>query len=417
MSYKNARLFAMEIGSNLSKKRRSIRVLADNKVEAGRAAGARPFETIYNLREIKGLERHLEKLSNGTPKEKEITAVFPKISRLLRVNTPLEKAFRLQLSSIKKRSTRYILLKVIESFALGDSLSEAFGKHRSVFSNAFFTMVKSAEKSHEIETVLLRIGHSGEKKAKLLKKLITEMIYPGIVVAMGVVVVTIFTLFFVPQLKSIYDNFGAELPLITQLLSSASDFLRAHPSMFLAPVCALLGIIKTWPKIRRNAFFQAFTYKLPGIGAFLWKKDIVTTLEYLGLMLSSKVTLEESLTMAAEVTGSIQVNRICSAVKADVLGGESLSQAFYKVLPNIGIDGDEIVNAIEIGEQTGDLEQVLNRLVEGFQEELDYQVNNFNKILGPIMTLFLAGIGSFVVASILFPLAKLTTVFIEGAKL
>jgi len=412
MSIDTTKLYALKIENVEANKRRSLIVLADNSQEAEMAAALNPLERMIAIREITGLERFFERLFQRKVNEREITKTFPKIARLLSVQTPLEKAFKMQLSGLQSRTSRYLLLKIMDAFSKGESISEAFEKE---FSSSLAAMLKSAEKSNEIEVILMKIGMASEKKERFLKKLITELIYPGIVLSFSLIVMGVFLFCFLPQIHDIYQNFGAKLPGMTAVLYQISIGLKKYPFLLIAPVLGIVWLTKNFSWVKQTKIFQAFLYRLPRLGKFIWKKDLTHVLEYFSLLLTSGVALENALHMSSEVTKSLRVREVFVSAKEAVIKGNSLAYAFLKQSQFLGEESAEVINALEIGEQAGDLEKTLNLLVEGFQAELEFQVNNFNKLLGPLITLFLAGVGAIVVVSILYPLAKLTTIFIQSS--
>lgn len=398
-----------------SGKKRTVKVLADDETEAIVAANLSKSETVQKLRKIVGLERFLEGIFLKKPKEDEIVGIFDKVARLLRVNFPAEKAFLMQISGIKRVESKYLLTQIVKRFALGDGLRSAFGRYPNIFSESLLAMLDSAEKSNEVEPVLEKIAKTYQNRKKFTQKLTTQLIYPGIVMIIGTLVLVGFTFFFIPQLKNIYANFGAELPPVTEGLYLITQQFKRMPLLVILPVGIMALICRKRRAIFKSQLFQTGLYRIPLLGPFLWKKDLKQVLEYLILLLNSGISFKEAIPSVSGVTENFMLKEILGAVSDKINQGESLSNAFEHVEDKWQADGETITHVVKIGEETGDLERFLGVLNEDYAETVEYQLNNFNKILGPLLTLGLAFIGSFVIIAILYPLAKLTTVFINGS--
>lgn len=412
------KLYLIEISSEHTKRLRPVRVLAQSYEEAVESLGMKPFESVKKHREMKGLERFLEDMLCPRPKESVISQNFHKIVRLLKVNTPIDTAFKMQLSTVKHWKSRYIYQKLINSISTGDSLTKAFSRQGKVFSSAFLTMLRSAEKSSEVPNVLLKIGINAQRSERIRKKLVGEMIYPSIVLTSVGIAFLMLIFVFLPQVKGIYDDLGAKMPAITEVLYSFSLGVRSHP--IVSSTILIFGLIGLWrggKRYIRTRLYESMLYKIPRLGPFLLNRNIITTLEYLSMMQASNVAIEEALKMASEVTSSRQIQGVCISVRDSVSKGKSLSEAFWCQHHLLGRHASEIINAIEIGERSGDVEDNLKALLEGLQEEQENEVNNFGKILGPIVTLFLAAVACIVVLTFLLPLVQITEAFTKGAGL
>lgn len=406
MEKKHLKIFLLKY-EDQKKREKTIKVYADSSDEAVIYVGLLYKCRLFEVVELKGIEAFSERLFLGKSKSIEILKIFPKISQLLKIGTSLDKALLMQVGSVKGKLTQYNMLKVVEKIRLGSSISEAFG---GILPVEAISVLKAGEVSDEIGLALLRLGKSAIKREVFFKKMVSELIYPGIVLVSSILVVTIFTIFFIPQLVEIYDSFDAQLPVITVVLSKVSQFVLNNPAFWVFPGALFIMAIKLLPKLVRSELFSRVVYHLPGLGKFLRKKDIAQSMECFTMLIRGGISIHDALDTASNAGSNYHNRRLFQNVRSSIKKGLSLSEAFAENLDSPEL-GQEIVNAVQIGEHIAEVENVLQDLVTELQENLDYQVNNFSKVIGPTMTLLLAAVGAFVVVTIMYPLAKLTTAF------
>lgn len=395
------------------KKARMLRVLADNEREAERASRPKPKESIVSIKKLGHFEQKVVELTTWNPREEAFAPIIQRTSQLLAVKVPIKEALSLQIASVKNIKTRYVLLKIIEALDLGKSMEAAFREHKGIFSESFLAMIGSAEKSNEVISVFKRIGTSFEKKSKLFKKLIGKLIYPAMVFVISIVVILVFSFKCIPKLEEMYAGSGVELPILTQIVSKGVHFCTNYPFVNAIPAIMLYGFFRYRRWVLERPLTQNVLYAFPKLGKFLWQKEIVGALDTMVLLFSSKISVGDTLAFSVKGAKSHRLGKLLTQVQEETGQGESFSHALFSVSEDIGSQGEELATIASIGERSGELAGLLDHYSKNAQEEIDYQVENFNKLIGPMMTLFLGALGLFVALTMMYPISKLMFVMIK----
>lgn len=298
------------------------------------------------------------------------------------------------------------LLKDVET---GNTFSGALTKYPKEFSRVYIQLVKAGELGGVLDKVLERLAINLEKEKEFQSKTKGALIYPIIVVTAMLVVAMIMMIFVVPKLTSMYKDFGAKLPAPTVVLMAISDFFVNN--WWVVVAVAVIGVVafKNWRKTRNGQIkFDQFVFKLPVFGD-LRKKVIITDFaRTLALLLSTGVSLLEALDIVAEAADSLVYREAFQDAAKMVEKGDSLSQAIAKygeIFPPI------LNQMIAVGEETGKLDDVLQKLSVFFEAETEQAVKNMTTAMEPmIMVVLGVGVGLLVVAVIL-PIYSLTSQF------
>lgn len=297
------------------------------------------------------------------------------------------------------------LLREIEG---GSTFAAALEKKSDVFSRVYIQLVRAGEAGGVLDEVLGRLADTLEKDKEFRGKIKGAMIYPIIVVVALIVVTFVMMIFVIPQLTEMYKDFGAELPFLTQLVMDISTFFINFWWMMIGGMAAGLFALKKWISTEGGARrFDEFLLKLPVFGE-LRKKIVITELaRTLSLLLSAGVSLIEGLEIVAEAIESVNFRDALQSSIKQVEKGIPLSTALsgYKFFPPI------LFQMTAVGEETGKLDDVLQKLSVYFESESDQQVKNLTTALEPMIMIILGlGVGVMVVA-IIMPIYSLTSQF------
>lgn len=300
-----------------------------------------------------------------------------------------------------------IILTVRNDVETGSSLSGALSKHKKVFSPLFVNMVRAGESSGMLDDILERLSEYLEKTSALQKKVQSALIYPAVVSGMALAITLILLLKVVPIFKEIFAGFGAKLPPPTQFLITISETLQ-HYFIFVA-----IFIAGAWLLVDRylktekgRLMFDGFTLKMPIFGILLRKVAISKFTRTLSTLIRSGVPILSALEIVGKTSGNKVVEAAIENVRVNVREGENIAEplAKSKIFPSM------VTRMVSVGEQAGELEKMLSKIADFYDEQVDTAVKGLTSLIEPLIIAFLGiVIGSIVIAMFL-PIFKLTTV-------
>ncbi len=313
------------------------------------------------------------------------------------------------LKSQAKGSMGKVVSQILADIEGGESVSKAFMKHPTVFSPTYIALVKSGEVGGVLDTVLVRLADAMEKQQEFKGKVKGSLIYPSIIITGMIVVAFIMMIFVIPRLTSLYDEFDAELPLPTRILIGMSDAVIKFWPVTLALVVGGFYAFQAYKKTPTGKLkLDELQFKLPVVGE-LQKQVILTELtSTLSLMTGAGVSILEGLNITSEVVGNAVIGNALKDVSLQVEKGFPVSFAFAKhpdAFPFI------LSQMIAVGEETGKMEEVLNKVSHVFETESDQKVKGLTSAIEPIVMVILGlGVG-FLVIAIILPIYNLTSQF------
>ncbi|MGL6095444.1 MAG: type II secretion system F family protein, partial [Fimbriiglobus sp.] len=286
----------------------------------------------------------------------------------------------------------------------GLSLSEALGKHPRVFDRLYVNMVRAGEVGGALEVILQRLAEFKEKAQALKKKIVGAMIYPAVVIFVAVSILTFIMIAIIPKFKKIFDEFGLQLPLATQILISVSNWMTSY--WFFLPLFpfSVYMLIKLIRMTRAgNYALDRMILWIPVIGGLAEKTIVARTTRTLGTLINSGVPILEALTIVRETANNIVFERMYQSVLESIREGETIAEP----LREARLVDDMVVNMVEVGEETGDLDTMLYKVADFYDEEIDVLVKSLISLLEPIMIVFLGFTIGAIVISLFLPLIKL----------
>ena len=292
-----------------------------------------------------------------------------------------------------------------EDVERGSSLSAAMTKHPKVFSTLYVSMVRAGETGGQLDIILERVADTFEKDYKLRQKVKSAMTYPVIVAGIAVVLVTIMLLFVVPTFAEMFKDLGGELPLPTKILVTMSTQAKIILPLF---VIASIGLTIAYKKARaKNADFRLradkIKLRIPVFGELFKKVAMSRFSRTLGLLLRAGVPVLQALDIVADTTGNEVLARAAHAVKDSVKGGESMSAPLkeHDVFPPM------VVQMIAVGEDTGALDQMLDKVSDFYDQEIESMTESLTALIEPIMIAVLGGIVGSMIIALYMPMFKI----------
>ncbi len=330
-----------------------------------------------------------------------LTVLTRQIATLVDAGLPLLRGLRILEQQESNRTLKRILGEVGEGIEAGSQFSEAIAAHPKVFNRLYLNMVRAGELGGALELTLRRLAEFMEKAQKIKSKVKSAMFYPAAVMLVATAIMGLMLVFVIPRFKEVFSGLtgGAPLPAFTTLVLNISDFTKHH---FVLALLALTVVgfalaLGVRTKMGRVVFDQ-LKLKLPIFGPVFRKAAISRFARTLGTLLNSGVPVLQALTIVRETAGNLVVGNLISQVHDGVKEGETITAP----LRTSSIFPPMIVGMVDIGEQTGALPDMLMKIADGCDDEVDNAVSSMMSLLEPIMIVFLAVVvGSIVIAMFL----------------
>lgn len=335
-------------------------------------------------------------------KSKDKILFARQLSTLINAGLPLVQSLRTVQRQTGSKQLKIVLSEVINDVESGKNFSDSLAKHPKVFNNIFISLVGAGEASGTLDASLERLANQQEKDAEILGKIKGAMIYPLVVVGVMAAVVGFMLVGVLPQVKTLYEGLpGAQLPFITVALLWMSDILISYWWVFLI-LAVLAGVFGTkWARtLGGKRVIDKTKMKAPLIGPLFMKMYMARFTRTGTTLVSSGVPLLQMLDITSRSVNNVYIEDSINTAIAKVKGGKSLADA---------IDGDpnflELVpNMIRIGEQSGQVEDMLAKTAEYYEKEVDQQIKTINTIIEPVLMIVLGVVALIIVGAVLLPI-------------
>jgi type IV pilus assembly protein PilC len=348
-------------------------------------------------------------ISIGGVPRKQLVNFTRQLSTLQDAGLPILRSLQILEQQQKPGLLKAIVGGVCDEVEAGGTLSEAMTKYPKAFDKLYTNMINAGEAGGVLDLILARLADFMEKAAKLKKKVIGAMIYPAVVITIAVGVVTMIMIFVIPKFESIFKDFHLDLPLPTRMLLAMSKwFAEDFGWMYL--IFAPIIFVMVWRLIRladggRYAT-DVITLKIPIIGMILSKTSIARFTRTLGTLISAGVPILDAIIITKETSGNEVFSRALVKVHDAIREGESMADPLRatKVCDAI------VINMIDVGEETGDLDKMLIKVADNYDNDVDVLIGSLISILEPVMVVVLGVIVGFIVIALFMPMIAL----IEG---
>ena len=374
-----------------------VREKPDQKAKAAKAAKKKGGGFNLNIK-IPGL--------SGKVKSKVLTTFTRQLATLVDAGLPLLRGLRV----LEKQERNPTLKSIIGDLALsiegGSTFSEALAQHPKVFNRLFVNMVKAGELGGVLEVVLARLSEFMEKAQKIKGKVIAAMFYPVAVLIVATGILIILMVKVVPSFEQVFIGMaeGAQLPAFTRLVLGISRAVKDHIVYTLAGVSVFVVLFVLFKKTQfgRRAW-DKFKLKMPVVGPVVSKVAISRFTRTLGTLVSSGVPILQALTIVKETAGNVIIGNAVGAVHESVKEGETITAP----LEASGVFPPMVISMVDVGEQTGALPEMLLKIADNYDEEVDNAVAAMTSLLEPIMIVFLAVVVGSIVIAMFLPLIDL----------
>lgn len=340
----------------------------------------------------------------GKVKTKVLTTFTRQLATLVDAGLPLLRGLRV----LEKQERNPTLKSIIGDLALaiegGSTFSEALAQHPKVFNRLFVNMVKAGELGGVLEVVLQRLSEFMEKAQKIKGKVIAAMFYPVAVLIVAVAILILLMVKVVPQFETVFAGMNITLPAFTRLVLGISKMIKDHIVITLGILVAMwiMFIIFIRTKFGRHAW-DKFKLKVPIVGPVVSKVAISRFTRTLGTLISSGVPILQALTIVKETAGNVIVGNAVAAVHESVKEGETITAP----LEASGVFPPMVVSMVDVGEQTGALPEMLLKIADNYDDEVDNSVAAMTSLLEPVMIIFLAVVVGSIVIAMFMPLIEM----------
>lgn len=363
--------------------------------------------TIIAIIEVK--ESGFGKVSIGKKKVKqEDLVIFSRqLATMIEAGIPILQALEALFEQMTHPGFKSVIANVRDDIQLGGSLSASFSKHPQVFDTLFVNMVRVGETGGVLSAILDRIAGYMEKTLSLKRKVQSAMIYPAVVVTMAGMITVLLLVKVVPTFAQIYSSFGKDLPGMTQALINISYAVQHQLLFYVAGFVVLFVILSQWYKTERGALaIDSAKLKLPIFGDLLRKVAISRFSRTLATLVQSGVPILESLDIVGRSIGNKLLEVVVTDVKNNVREGESIAGPLIKsnVFPPM------VTRMIEVGEKSGQLEKMLTKIAEFYDDQVDTAVSGLTSIIEPLIIGFLGIVVGFIVIALFLPILQITQI-------
>ena len=342
----------------------------------------------------------------GKVKSKVLTTFTRQLATLVDAGLPLLRGMRVLEKQERNPNLKQITAELALAIEGGSTFSEALAQHPKVFDRLYVNMVKAGELGGVLEVVLMRLSEFMEKAQKIKGKVIAAMFYPVAVFVVAVAILMVLMVRVIPEFKKVFEGMveGGKLPAFTQLVMGISEMIQKRFLLTIAGLVVLIVIFSLLKKTKVGRYaFDKVKLKMPGIGPVISKVAVSRFTRTLGTLISSGVPILQALTIVKETAGNVVISDAVGAVHESVKEGETITAP----LEASGVFPPMVVSMVDVGEQTGALPEMLLKIADNYDEEVDNAVSAMTSLLEPIMIVFLAVVVGSIVIAMFLPLIDL----------
>lgn len=362
---------------------------------------------VISVKEEKRKERKsLLARFGGKIKLGELVLFSRQLATMIDSGIPLVQALEILTEQIENKGFRAIIAEVKKDVATGTTFCDALAKHPRAFTPLFVNMVKAGEQSGALDDIMERLAGYLEKTDSLVRKVRSAMIYPIVVSLMAVAITLVLMLKVVPVFKNIFADFGGTLPLPTLILVSISDFLIDNFLLFAIILFVGFTVLGRFLRTKKGIWmFDHFKLNMPVFGIIMRKVAVSKFSRTLSTLVKSGVPILSALEIVGKTAGNVVIESAVDKVKASIREGENISGPLMKtrVFPPL------VVRMIAVGEQTGELEKMLTKIADFYDDQVDAAVSGITSLIEPLIIAFLGIVIGGIVICMFMPIFQIST--------
>jgi len=340
-------------------------------------------------------------------KERDVMIFTRQFSTMIDAGLPLVSCLEILSNQQENKTFKGMLREINSAVQSGATLSEAMKKYPKIFDDLYTNLVAAGEAGGILDTILKRLAEYIEKAAKLKRQIKSAMMYPIIVTAVAILVIVVIMVFVIPVFQSMFADFGQALPVLTQIVINISNFTKSNIIYMLAAGGVLVYALKRFLNTEKGRIiFDRASLQAPIFGNLVRKVAVAKFTRTLATMMSSGVPIMNSLDIVARTSG----NKIVEEAILDTRGAIAEGRSIADPLTESGVFPSMVVQMISVGEETGALDSMLNKIADFYDDEVDAAVEALTSMIEPLLMLFLGGsVGTLVIAMYL-PIFKMASI-------
>ncbi|MBW2676862.1 MAG: type II secretion system F family protein [Deltaproteobacteria bacterium] len=337
-------------------------------------------------------------------KEKDIIIFCRQFSTMIDAGLPIIQCLEILQAQQENKTFKIMLKTVKESVEGGQTLAEALRKYPKHFDSLFVNMIAAGEAGGILDTILRRLSAYMEKAAKLKAQVKGAMTYPIITVIVAVVVVGVILVFVIPVFEEMFEGLGGDLPVPTKIVVAMSEFVKSKILYIIIGLVLFIFAFRRYYQTNKGRIsVDALILKMPVIGMLLRKVAVAKFTRTMGTMLSSGVAILEALDIVAKTAGNKTIERAIYNVRSAIAEGQTMADP----LAASGVFPPMVCQMIAVGEATGALDNMLGKIADFYDDEVDQAVDNLTSMIEPFMMVFLGTVIGALVVAMYLPIFKM----------
>jgi type IV pilus assembly protein PilC len=334
-------------------------------------------------------------------KTRDVVIFTRQFATMINAGLPLVQALDILAQQTENKSLATITKSVVYDVESGHTLADALRKHPKAFSDLFVNMVAAGEAGGILDTILLRLAQFLEKNDAIVRKVKGAMIYPAVIFSVAGIAVATLLIFVIPTFQSMFASVNLTLPLPTRIVIGLSDLLQGYWWLMIIVSVGAVFLVRSYYKTTQGKLaIDRLLLKMPVLGDLLRKSAVSRFTRTLGTLISSGVSILDGLEITARTAGNMVIHNAVMESRASIAGGETIAAPLQKskVFPPM------VISMIAVGEQTGGLDEMLSKIADFYDDEVDAAVSALLSLMEPIMIVVLGVIVGGMVVALYLPI-------------
>ena len=337
-------------------------------------------------------------------KQKDIIIFCRQFSTMIDAGLPIIQCLDILYSQHENKTFKNMLKEIKQNVESGQTFAEALKKYPKQFDDLFINMISAGEAGGILDTILRRLSAYLEKAARLKSQIKGAMTYPAVTMAIAVIVVAIIMVFVIPVFEDMFEGMGGALPVPTQIVVNMSRFVKSNVFYIIVGIILATFVFRRFYKSAKGQVIMDDLFlKLPVFGLLIRKAAVSKFTRTMGTMLASGVAILDALEIVAKTAGNKTIEHAIYETRSAIAEGRTMSDP----LSESGVFPSMVCQMIAVGESTGALDTMLNKIADFYDEEVDQAVENMTSLIEPIMLVFLGGVIGGLVVSMYLPIFKM----------
>jgi len=340
-------------------------------------------------------------MPGGGVSTRDIVIFTRQFATMINSGLPLVQSLTILAAQTENQKLKDVTRAVVFDVEAGNTLADAFAKHPTAFSQLYVNMVAAGEAGGILDTILLRLATFLEKNDKLIRKVKSAMIYPGVILTVAAGAIAILLIFVIPVFQEMFASAAIELPVPTRIVIGLSEFLQSFWWAVLAVGAALaMALKKFYDTNAGKRRIDGILLQMPVLGDVIRKSAVSRFTRTLGTLISSGVSILDGLEITAKTAGNTIIQDAIMASRSSIAGGDTIAAPLEKS----GVFPPMVISMIAVGEQTGGLDEMLSKIADFYDDEVDVAVSGLLSLMEPVMILFLGIVVGGIIVAMYLPI-------------